>query len=270
MSTCSTNREDRHERRRRGLCATCRRRGGRRPTPDRRRHRGAHSAGDRDGTRTPLIAVNHLEAHALTRGSPVPGLSLLPFLASGGDPIVAVIGVGQYVRLGTTVEDAISEAFDKIAKMLGLPYPADLRSSAPRRAGTRSVSHFRGHSWASGRQFLAVGPEDGGAQRDQPAVASGAAGRPRPLRQFPGGGARNRLRIHWLSVGLRLSATNDLGPPRALVWPPAGSPPITPFAARCRMSPRNADDAHYPAAGLVRRQRRDDHDLGHADVWHWG
>src|SRR4029077_13789124 len=37
--------------------------------------------------------------------------------------IVAVIGVGNYVRLGTTVDDAMGEAFDKIAKMLGLPYP---------------------------------------------------------------------------------------------------------------------------------------------------
>jgi N6-L-threonylcarbamoyladenine synthase len=46
------------------------------------------------------------------------------FLASGGHTqIVAVLGVGQYVRLGTTVDDAMGEAFDKVAKMLGLPYP---------------------------------------------------------------------------------------------------------------------------------------------------
>src|SRR5260370_506008 len=46
------------------------------------------------------------------------------FLASGGHTqIVAVLGVGQYVRLGTTVDDAIGEAFDKVAKLLGLPYP---------------------------------------------------------------------------------------------------------------------------------------------------
>lgn len=74
---------------------------------------------------TPLIAVNHLEAHALT-----PRLThALPFpyclfLASGGHTqIVAVLGVGDYVRLGTTVDDAMGEAFDKVAKMLGLPYP---------------------------------------------------------------------------------------------------------------------------------------------------
>jgi N6-L-threonylcarbamoyladenine synthase len=73
----------------------------------------------------PLIAVNHLEAHALTArltdNTPFP---YCLFLASGGHTqIVAVLGVGDYVRLGTTLDDAIGEAFDKTAKLLGLPYP---------------------------------------------------------------------------------------------------------------------------------------------------
>jgi N6-L-threonylcarbamoyladenine synthase len=74
---------------------------------------------------TPLIAVNHLEAHALTpRLTCALAFPYCLFLASGGHTqIVAVTGVGQYVRLGTTVDDAIGEAFDKVAKMLGLPYP---------------------------------------------------------------------------------------------------------------------------------------------------
>jgi N6-L-threonylcarbamoyladenine synthase len=74
---------------------------------------------------TPLIAVNHLEAHALTpRLTNELAFPYCLFLASGGHTqIVAVIGVGNYVRLGTTVDDAMGEAFDKIAKMLGLPYP---------------------------------------------------------------------------------------------------------------------------------------------------
>src|SRR6266581_1636060 len=74
---------------------------------------------------TPLIAVNHLEAHALTPRL-TDGLEFpyCLFLASGGHTqIVAVAGVGDYVRLGTTVDDAMGEAFDKVAKMLGLPYP---------------------------------------------------------------------------------------------------------------------------------------------------
>jgi N6-L-threonylcarbamoyladenine synthase len=73
----------------------------------------------------PLMAVNHLEAHALTvrltDDTPFP---YCLFLASGGHTqIVAVLGVGNYVRLGTTVDDAIGEAFDKTAKLLGLGYP---------------------------------------------------------------------------------------------------------------------------------------------------
>src|SRR6266480_5368284 len=73
----------------------------------------------------PLIAVNHLEAHALTarltNATPFP---YCLFLASGGHTqILAVRGVGNYVRLGTTLDDAIGEAFDKTAKLLGLAYP---------------------------------------------------------------------------------------------------------------------------------------------------
>jgi N6-L-threonylcarbamoyladenine synthase len=75
--------------------------------------------------RKPLIAVNHLEAHALTArltdGTKFP---YCLFLASGGHTqVVAVRGVGDYVRLGTTLDDAIGEAFDKTAKLLGLGYP---------------------------------------------------------------------------------------------------------------------------------------------------
>ena len=73
----------------------------------------------------PLVAVNHLEAHALTaRLTDATPFPYCLFLASGGHTqIVAVRGVGDYVRLGTTVADAIGEAFDKTAKLLGLGYP---------------------------------------------------------------------------------------------------------------------------------------------------
>src|SRR4051812_22443565 len=74
---------------------------------------------------TPLIAGNHLEAHAVTpRLTCALAFPYCLFLASGGHTqIVAVVGVGNYVRLGTTVDDAMGEAFDKVAKMLALPYP---------------------------------------------------------------------------------------------------------------------------------------------------
>jgi N6-L-threonylcarbamoyladenine synthase len=75
--------------------------------------------------RKPLLAVNHLEAHALTPrltdGLAFPYLLLL--VSGGHTQLVAVKGVGDYVRLGTTIDDAIGEAFDKVAKLLGLGYP---------------------------------------------------------------------------------------------------------------------------------------------------
>jgi N6-L-threonylcarbamoyladenine synthase len=87
----------------------------------------------------PLIAVNHLEAHALT--ARLTDGALFPyclFLASGGHTqIVAVRGVGDYVRLGTTRDDAIGEAFDKTAKLLGLGYPGGPRVEQEARRGDR-------------------------------------------------------------------------------------------------------------------------------------
>src|SRR5262245_57050574 len=73
----------------------------------------------------PLIAVNHLEAHALTvRLTDGTAYPYCLFLASGvHTQILAVRGVGDYVRLGTTMDDAIGEAFDKTAKLPGLGYP---------------------------------------------------------------------------------------------------------------------------------------------------
>src|SRR5216683_7543643 len=80
-------------------------------------------------TERPLMAVNHLEAHALTaRLTDNIAFPYCLFLASGGHTqIVAVLGVGQYLRLGTTLDDAIVEAFDKTAKLLGLGYPGGPR-----------------------------------------------------------------------------------------------------------------------------------------------
>ncbi|MCD2182422.1 tRNA (adenosine(37)-N6)-threonylcarbamoyltransferase complex transferase subunit TsaD [Rhizobium sp. GN54] len=73
----------------------------------------------------PLYAVNHLEGHALTARL-TDGLSFpyLMLLVSGGHTqLVLIRGVGDYERWGTTIDDALGEAFDKTAKLLGLPYP---------------------------------------------------------------------------------------------------------------------------------------------------
>ena len=77
------------------------------------------------GAGKPLIAVNHLEAHALTaRLTDDVQFPFLLLLVSGGHcQIVVVNGVGDYELLGQTIDDAVGEAFDKVGKMLGLPYP---------------------------------------------------------------------------------------------------------------------------------------------------
>jgi N6-L-threonylcarbamoyladenine synthase len=73
----------------------------------------------------PFVAVNHLEAHALTaRLTASVAFPYLALIASGGHTqILAVKGVGDYDRLGATMDDAIGEAFDKTAKLIGLPFP---------------------------------------------------------------------------------------------------------------------------------------------------
>ena len=78
------------------------------------------------GTGKPLVAVNHLEGHALSPRLVDPDLDFpyLLLLVSGGHcQLLEVRAVGDYRRLATTIDDAAGEAFDKAAKLLGLPYP---------------------------------------------------------------------------------------------------------------------------------------------------
>ncbi|AQX31463.1 O-sialoglycoprotein endopeptidase [Bartonella schoenbuchensis R1] len=76
-------------------------------------------------TGKPFIAVNHLEGHALTalmtHDINFPYLLLL--VSGGHTQTILVHGIGNYQRLGTTIDDALGEAFDKTANLLGLPYP---------------------------------------------------------------------------------------------------------------------------------------------------
>jgi N6-L-threonylcarbamoyladenine synthase len=90
--------------------------------------------------RLPLVPVNHLEAHALTVGL-TEGLRppyLLLLVSGGHTQLLIVHGVGRYERLGTTIDDALGEAFDKTAKLLGLGFPggpAVERAAASGRTG---------------------------------------------------------------------------------------------------------------------------------------
>jgi len=77
------------------------------------------------GINKPFIAVNHLEAHALTaRLTDDVDFPYLLLLVSGGHcQLLVCAGIGRYTRLGTTLDDAAGEAFDKTAKLIGLGYP---------------------------------------------------------------------------------------------------------------------------------------------------
>ncbi len=198
---------------------------------------------------TPLIAVNHLEAHALT---PRPTCALaFPyclFLASGGHTqIVAVAGVGNYVRLGTTVDDAMGEAFDKVAKMWA-GHPATRRSSARRSAEPGALRVSAADVGRDRCRFLALGIEDRRAQRSRPADDAGAEGHQRSLRELSGRGAG--IDADRPSVGEIVqenSARARAGRGR-VVSPPTRRNPRR--AVGCRG--QSTDDVDHPAASAVR------------------
>jgi N6-L-threonylcarbamoyladenine synthase len=104
----------------------------------------------------PFVAVNHLEGHALSaRLMKEISFPYLLLLVSGGHcQLLTVHGVGDYTRLGTTIDDALGEAFDKTAKMLGIGYPGgpaveaaaakgdETRFALPRPLKGRKGCHF--------------------------------------------------------------------------------------------------------------------------------
>ena len=92
----------------------------------------------------PLVAVNHLEAHALTarltEGVAFPFLLLL--ISGGHCQLLAAEGVGRFHLYGTTIDDAVGEAFDKTAKLLHLPYPGGPGIEALARSGNPARFHL--------------------------------------------------------------------------------------------------------------------------------
>lgn len=89
-------------------------------------------------TGKPFLAINHLEGHALTvRLVEKVAFPYFLLLVSGGHcQMLVVRGVGQYELIGRTRDDALGEAFDKTAKMLGLPYPGGPALERAARTGT--------------------------------------------------------------------------------------------------------------------------------------
>jgi N6-L-threonylcarbamoyladenine synthase len=94
--------------------------------------------------RLPFVAVNHLEAHALTVGL-TEGLEppyLLLLVSGGHTQLLVVHDVGRYHRLGTTIDDALGEAFDKTAKLLGLGFPGGPAVEKAARTGRADRFHL--------------------------------------------------------------------------------------------------------------------------------
>ena len=89
----------------------------------------------------PYFAINHLEGHALTARltDNVPYPYLLLLVSGGHTQLLSVLGPGRYQRLGTTMDDAAGEAFDKGAAVLGLGYPGGPAIEAVARTGDPSA-----------------------------------------------------------------------------------------------------------------------------------
>ncbi len=90
----------------------------------------------------PFLGINHLEGHALSARltEPVAFPYLLLLISGGHCQLLSVEGPGAYARLGTTIDDAVGEAFDKTAKLLGLGYPGG--PAVERAARTGDAARF--------------------------------------------------------------------------------------------------------------------------------
>ena len=144
----------------------------------------------------PLLAINHLEGHALSPRlvDPDLGFPYLLLLVSGGHcQLLEVRAVGEYRRLATTIDDAAGEAFDKAAKLLGLAYPGGPAIEELARTGDADGGSAAAPPGRIGRAaFLLRRPQKRGA-------ASGRVRRPSRrgyCRELPAGGRRLPRRPH--------------------------------------------------------------------------
>lgn len=96
---------------------------------------------------TPFVGVNHIEAHLyaamMSQSLPVHFPCMGVILSGGHTALVRMDDVGSYTLIGETIDDAIGEAFDKVAKMLGLPYPGGPQIETLALKGNRSSFDFK-------------------------------------------------------------------------------------------------------------------------------
>jgi N6-L-threonylcarbamoyladenine synthase len=106
------------------------------------------------GRGLPLVGINHLEGHVyslwLVEATPEVRFPVLALIVSGGHTeLVLMSGHGQYQRLGGTLDDAAGEAFDKVARTLGLPYPGGPSVEQAARTGNPGAYKFP-RAWLEG------------------------------------------------------------------------------------------------------------------------
>ncbi len=151
-------------------------------------------------TGKPLYGINHLEGHALTArltdGLDFPFLMLL--VSGGHTQLVLVRGVGDYERWGTTIDDALGEAFDKTAKLIGLPYPGGPAVERAARDGDpERFSLPRPMVGEAQARFFLLRAEDGGAPGGRKCRAADRAGCRRYLRLLPERRGAHAEGPHW-------------------------------------------------------------------------
>ena len=141
----------------------------------------------------PLLAVNHLMGHALTarltHGVEFPFLLLL--VSGGHCQLLGVGGVDDFRLYGSTIDDAVGEAFDKTAKILGLPYPGGpaveeaARSGNPKAYDLPRPLLFKNKQDRAGADFSFSGLKTALRQRLFPGRCDRYPARPQPLRHGP-------------------------------------------------------------------------------------
>ena len=146
----------------------------------------------------PFVAINHLEGHALSArlSDDVPFPYLLLLVSGGHCQLLAVEGVGKYRRLGTTLDDAVGEAFDKVAKLLGLGYPGGPAIEKLARDGNPKRFDLPRRLPAGRAATLVRGSEDRRAPDRRSQRRARRTRARRPCRIVPGRGRRLARRPH--------------------------------------------------------------------------
>ena len=191
----------------------------------------------------PFVGVNHLEGHLFAPLLENPDLDwpLMTLLVSGGHSLIVLqSGPGEHVVLGETIDDAAGEAYDKVARWLGLGYPGGPEIDHLAQSGTRRVPETPPIDDRRGLRPLLFGPQDGGRSRDREAARSANGGRR--------GVVSGRGRRTAPSKTPKRPGT----PPRAAVSRSPAAWPQTPhFASASPSWPRSsASAAHLPTMAM--------------------